>query len=84
MDCLSGLKLFTKINLKSVYFNIIILEWNEWNIAFKTKEVLYEWLVIAFGLTNAPSTFIRLMNEVLKHYPSKFVELYLDDIMIYS
>jgi hypothetical protein len=78
-----GAKYFSKIDLKFGYYQVPIEQTDVWKTAFKSKEGLFEWLIMHFGLTNALATFIRIMNDISRPFRNTFVVVYLDEFLIY-
>lgn len=83
-NVLTGATVYSKIDLKDAFNQIRIKEGDEYKTAFKTRYGLYKYLVMPFGLCNAPSTFQRMINTVLGEFLDQCCVAYLDDILVYS
>ncbi|CAJ0961915.1 unnamed protein product [Ranitomeya imitator] len=81
---IKGASWFTKIDLRGAYNLVRIRQGDEWKTAFNTPEGHFEYLVMPFGLANAPSVFQSFMHDIFREYLDKFLIVYLDDILIFS
>ncbi|WMV08038.1 hypothetical protein MTR67_001423 [Solanum verrucosum] len=83
-DQLQGASHFSKIDLKSSYHQLRVRDTDISKTTFRTRYGHYEFVIMSFGLTNAPLAVMDLMNRVFKQYLDLFIIVFIDDILIYS
>ena len=83
-ELLQGATVFSKLDLLNAYNLVRIQEADKWKTTFNTASSHHEYLVMAFVLTNAPTVFQALVNDVLRNMLNRFVFVYLDDILVFS
>ena len=74
---------FTILDLRNAFNFIRVKKRDEWKTAFRTKYGIYEYLIMPFGLINAPATMQKLVNKILQSYLDRFAITYMDDILVY-
>ena len=84
LDAPRTARIYTKIDLRHAYNLVRVAEGHEWKTTFRTRYGSFEWLVMPFGLSNAPSAFQCFMNDIFTDLLDVCIVIYLDDLLIYS